>query len=68
MLAVFRKHEFRASRIAAPGGADKPSLATIDKLVFLVSPVGYQWPASALTGFDMQRLTGDPGCNEKADH
>lgn len=41
----------------APGETDKPSLATIDKLVFLVSPVGYQWPASALTGFDMQRLT-----------
>ena len=41
----------------APGVADQPSLATIDKLVFLVSPVGYQWPASALTGLDMQRLT-----------
>jgi len=34
----------------------KPSLATIDQLVFQLLPRGYAWPASALTGWDLQRL------------
>ncbi|HQX53017.1 MAG TPA: hypothetical protein PLR25_24060 [Planctomycetaceae bacterium] len=34
----------------------KPSLATIDRLVFQLLPRGYAWPASALTGWDLQRL------------
>ena len=36
--------------------AYKPSIMDIDRLVFLVMPCGYSWPASALTGGEMKML------------
>lgn len=52
---AWRMSEIDAS--TAPAAIrSKPSLATIDQLVFQLLPRGYAWPASALTGWDLQRL------------
>lgn len=47
------ENESVSEQAAPPSGA---SLLMIDTLVFQLLPRGYAWPASALTGFDMQRL------------
>ena len=47
------ENESVSEHAAPPSGA---SLLMIDTLVFQLLPRGYAWPASALTGFDMQRL------------